>query len=47
MTITSEDRQWTYRAGDSFSMSAGCRHAQQGGREGGRYLAGRRYPAPT
>jgi quercetin dioxygenase-like cupin family protein len=44
MTITSEGNQRTYRAGDTFSMSAGCRHAEQCGSEGVRYLAGRRYP---
>jgi quercetin dioxygenase-like cupin family protein len=43
MTITSEGKQCTYRAGDTFSMSAGCRHAEQCGPEGVRYLAGRRY----
>ena len=44
MTITSEGKQHTYRAGDTFAMSAGCRHAEQCGPEGVRYLAGRRYP---
>ncbi len=43
MTIASEGKQRTYRAGDTFSMSAGCRHAEQCGPEGVRYLAGRRY----
>ena len=44
MTITSEGKQRTYRAGDTFEMTAGCRHAEQCGSEGVRYLAGRRYP---
>jgi quercetin dioxygenase-like cupin family protein len=44
MTITSEGEPRIYRAGDTFSMSAGCRHAEQSGPEGTRYLAGRRYP---
>jgi quercetin dioxygenase-like cupin family protein len=44
MTITAEGDKRTYRAGDTFSMSAGCRHAEQCGPEGVRYLAGRRYP---
>jgi quercetin dioxygenase-like cupin family protein len=44
MTITSEGNRRTYRAGDTFAMSAGCRHAEQCGPEGVRYLAGRRYP---
>jgi quercetin dioxygenase-like cupin family protein len=45
MTIASEGNTRTYRAGDTFSMSAGCRHTEQCGPEGVRYLAGRRYPA--
>lgn len=43
MTITSEGNQRTYRTGDTFSMSAGCRHAEQCGPKGARYLAGRRH----
>ena len=43
MTILSEGNERTYRAGDTFSMAAGCRHAEQCGPEGVRYLAGRRY----
>ena len=45
MTITREGIERTYRAGDTFAMSAGCRHAEHSGPEGARYLAGRRYPA--
>ena len=44
MTITAEGRQRTYRAGDTFAMTAGCRHTEECGSEGARYLAGRRYP---
>jgi quercetin dioxygenase-like cupin family protein len=44
MTIISEGQERMYRAGDTFSMPAGCRHAEQCGLEGVRYLAGRRYP---
>jgi quercetin dioxygenase-like cupin family protein len=44
MTITAEGNRRTYRAGDTFAMSAGCRHAEECGPEGVRYLAGRRYP---
>jgi quercetin dioxygenase-like cupin family protein len=44
MTITSEGNERTYREGDTFSMRAGCRHAEQCGPDGVRYLAGRRYP---
>lgn len=43
MTIVSEGSERTYRAGDTFSMPVGCRHAEQSGPEGARYLAGRRY----
>jgi quercetin dioxygenase-like cupin family protein len=45
MTIASEGKERVYRAGDTFEMSAGCRHSEQCGAEGARYLAGRRYPA--
>ena len=44
MTITAEGAERTYRAGDTFSMVAGCRHTEQCGPQGVRYLAGRRYP---
>jgi quercetin dioxygenase-like cupin family protein len=47
MTIASEGKERIYRAGDTFEMSAGCRHSEQCGAEGARYLAGRRYPAKT
>ena len=43
MTIASEGRERTYRAGDMFEMQAGCRHSETAGPEGARYLAGRRY----
>ena len=42
MTINAEGHERTYRAGDSFAMTAGCRHTEQSGPEGARYLAGRR-----
>ena len=45
MTITAEGTERTYRAGDTFTMSAGCRHSERSGPEGARYLAGRRYAA--
>jgi quercetin dioxygenase-like cupin family protein len=44
MTIASDGSERTYRAGDTFTMTAGCRHSEQAGSEGARYLAGRRYP---
>lgn len=45
MTIAAEGGERTYRAGDTFTMTAGCRHSEQSGPEGARYLAGRRYRA--
>ena len=45
MTIASEGATRTYRAGDTFSMGAGCRHAEHAGPDGVRYLAGRRHKA--
>jgi quercetin dioxygenase-like cupin family protein len=45
MTITREGEERTYRAGDTFSMTAGCRHSERSGPEGVRYLAGRRFQA--
>ena len=43
MTIACEGEERTYRAGDTFAMTAGCRHTEYCGPEGVRYLAGRRY----
>jgi quercetin dioxygenase-like cupin family protein len=45
MTVTAAGTERTYSAGDTFTMSAGCRHAERSGPVGVRYLAGRRYPA--
>jgi quercetin dioxygenase-like cupin family protein len=44
MTIACEGEERTYRTGDTFAMTAGCRHTERCGPEGERYLAGRRYP---
>ena len=43
MRIVSEGAERTYRAGDTFAMSATRPHTEQCGPEGVRYLAGRRY----
>jgi len=43
MTIAAEGTEKIYRAGDTFTMSAGCRHSERSGPDGARYLAGRRY----
>lgn len=45
MTVTAEGAERTYRTGDTFEISAGCRHSERSGSEGTRYLAGRRYSA--
>jgi quercetin dioxygenase-like cupin family protein len=45
ITITRDGNERTYRAGETFEMSAGCRHAERCGPRGVRYLAGRRYEA--
>jgi quercetin dioxygenase-like cupin family protein len=47
MAITRDGAEQVYRAGDTFAMAAGCRHAERGGPQGVRYLAGRRYRGPT
>lgn len=44
MTIAAEGEERSYRAGDTFAMTAGCRHSERAGPEGAHYLAGRRYP---
>lgn len=45
MTVTAAGTERTYNAGDTFTMSADCRHSERSGSMGVRYLAGRRYPA--
>ena len=47
MTITAEGTERTYRAGDTFTVAAACRHSERSGPEGARYIAGRRYSAPA
>ena len=44
MAVAFDGEERTYRAGDSFAVSAGRRHTERSGPEGVRYLAGRRYP---
>ena len=44
MTIVVGDQRNTYRVGDTFSMTHGCRHSEQAGPEGATYVAGRRKP---
>ena len=45
MTVLIGGQRTTYRAGDTFSMTHGCRHAEQAGPEGATYVAGRRKAA--
>jgi len=47
MTVTSEGDERIYRTGDTFAMTAGCRHTERSEAEGARYLAGRRYRQGT
>ena len=42
ITLTTEGSGRTYRAGDEFSMEAGCKHVEDAGPQGVRYLVGRR-----
>ena len=43
MTIAAKDSERAYRAGETCTMEAGCRHSERSGPDGARYLAGRRY----
>ncbi|MGH8741196.1 MAG: cupin domain-containing protein [Burkholderiales bacterium] len=42
ITLTVDGKARTYRAGDEFSMQAGCPHAEDVGPAGVKYLVGRR-----
>ena len=42
ITLTIGGAARTYRAGDEFSMKAGCRHIENVGPQGVKYLVGRR-----
>lgn len=42
ITLTIEGRARTYRAGDEFTMQAGCAHVEDVGPQGVKYLVGRR-----
>ena len=42
ITLTVEGRARTYCAGEEFSMQAGCRHVEDIGPQGVKYLVGRR-----
>ena len=42
ITLTVDGKARRYRAGDEFSMKAGCKHVEDAGPKGVRYLVGRR-----
>jgi quercetin dioxygenase-like cupin family protein len=42
ITLTVAGKARTYRAGDEFSMKAGCGHVEDVGPQGVKYLVGRR-----
>lgn len=42
ITLTVEGKARSYRVGDEFSMKAGCKHVEDVGPQGVRYLVGRR-----
>jgi quercetin dioxygenase-like cupin family protein len=44
LQLSSEGRTATYRAGDVFTMAAGCEHVEQFGVQTTRYLVGRKQP---
>ena len=43
ITLTFKGTSQTYRAGDIFTMAAGCEHAEQCGPAGVTYTVGRRH----
>lgn len=45
ITLTFNGASHTYRAGDIFTMTAGCEHAEQCGPAGVTYTVGRRHHA--
>ena len=42
ITLTVDGKARCYRAGEEFSMQAGCKHVEDVGPQGVRYLVGRR-----
>jgi quercetin dioxygenase-like cupin family protein len=43
LTLTRGETSETYRAGETFEMTAGCLHTEQYGPDGTTYLVGRRH----
>ncbi len=46
IALTIDGLETPYRAGQVFSMAAGCAHAEKIGAAGVRYIIGRRHPTP-
>lgn len=46
IALTIEGTETPYRAGEIFTMAAGCVHAEKIGAAGVRYVIGRRHPTP-
>lgn len=46
IALTVEGRETPYRAGQIFTMAAGCAHAEKIGTAGVSYVIGRRHPTP-
>lgn len=46
IALTIDGAETAYRAGDVFTLAAGIPHAEKIGRDGVRYLIGRRHPCP-
>ena len=44
MTVAIGEQRTTYKIGDTFSMTHGCRHSEHAGPNGATYVAGRRKP---
>lgn len=44
LTLSCNGQSTTYRAGEVFTMAAGCEHVEQFGPEPARYLVGRKQP---
>jgi ethanolamine utilization protein EutQ (cupin superfamily) len=45
LTLGFDGKTEVYRAGDVFTMQAGCQHTEKFGPQGATYLVGRRQPA--
>jgi quercetin dioxygenase-like cupin family protein len=42
LTLSAQGKPTTYRAGEVFTLAAGCEHVEQFGPQGATYLVGRR-----